>query len=277
VIVVLNACTDHSAAVVESFVGRLPVRAVTEARPGVSHARNAAVANARGDLIVWSDDDVRVRPDLIRIYEDAFRASPETAFFGGAIHLAFIGVPPAWLAATLPIFGGILAGLPLDGVADGAPVVRDALPLGANFAIRRSVQQRYSFDTRLGRIPARWLRSHEETKLLAQVLADGHVGRWLPSAAADHLVAPARQRAEYFRTFFIGDGILSGPFEGEGTTARHVARDTLRVLRTEIRYRIARISRPPEEWMHALRVAGEMRGRWIATYDRRSAEAFRRG
>jgi len=61
-IVVDNASKDETAQVVAEAGQKsknAEVRYVQETRPGVSHARNAAMNAARGELILFTDDDVR--------------------------------------------------------------------------------------------------------------------------------------------------------------------------------------------------------------------------
>jgi GT2 family glycosyltransferase len=58
VLVVDNGSTDGTREAV-----RPPARWVAEARPGVAHARNAGLAAARGDVILFLDDDTRP-PDV---------------------------------------------------------------------------------------------------------------------------------------------------------------------------------------------------------------------
>ena len=83
VIVIDNNCTDDTGATLHSFAGRLPLRAIFEPRPGQSHARNRAVAEATGDYLIWTDDDVLMRgyaasldaPPLVELddhYTDGF-------------------------------------------------------------------------------------------------------------------------------------------------------------------------------------------------------------
>ena len=40
---------------------------------------------ARGDLILWTDDDVLVDPAWLASYVRTAEANPQAAFFGGAI------------------------------------------------------------------------------------------------------------------------------------------------------------------------------------------------
>jgi glucosyl-dolichyl phosphate glucuronosyltransferase len=53
--------------------------------PPFSRARNRAVYAARGDYLVWTDDDVVVDPNWLAAYVAAFRRRPEAAVFGGPV------------------------------------------------------------------------------------------------------------------------------------------------------------------------------------------------
>ncbi len=66
-VVVDNGSTDDTAAVIASVIARHPeVRTVLAERPGLSTARNHGVAAAVSDVVLFTDDDVRVRPDWVR-------------------------------------------------------------------------------------------------------------------------------------------------------------------------------------------------------------------
>ena len=64
VIVVDNNSTDGTSARVHSYAARTGghVRYVFEGRQGLSVARNAGIGAARGEIIAFLDDDVRVHP-----------------------------------------------------------------------------------------------------------------------------------------------------------------------------------------------------------------------
>ena len=65
ILVVNNNCTDQTDQVIQAYQDRLPVRRAFEPRPGLSHARNRAIAEATGDYILWTDDDVTVSPNWL--------------------------------------------------------------------------------------------------------------------------------------------------------------------------------------------------------------------
>lgn len=53
-LVVNNNCTDATDDVIERHSTHLPIRRLFEVKQGHSHARNRAVAEATGELIVWT-------------------------------------------------------------------------------------------------------------------------------------------------------------------------------------------------------------------------------
>src|SRR5438270_654665 len=68
VLVVNNRCTDDTDRVISRFEATLPLRRLYQERPGKSNAANHAVAEAAGDLILWTDDDVLVDPGWVESY-----------------------------------------------------------------------------------------------------------------------------------------------------------------------------------------------------------------
>ncbi|MBK5187291.1 MAG: glycosyltransferase family 2 protein [Gemmatimonadaceae bacterium] len=203
VLVVDNASTDGTTDAVARFADSLPLRTVVEPRVGLSHARNAAIALARGDYLIWVDDDVLVEPGWLSAYHDAFCDWPDAAFFGGPIAPVFEGVPPAWLRDALPEVGNAYAALDL-GVAPIA-LSREVLPFGANMAIRAAEQRLHRFDPMLGR-RGDLLYAGEEWAVLVALLDAGATGRWVPGARVRHVIPVERQSVGYLRRYYAGNG-----------------------------------------------------------------------
>jgi GT2 family glycosyltransferase len=80
-----------------------------EPRSGLSNARNRAMAAARGEYIVWTDDDVVVGAGWLTAYAEAFRRWPDAVVFGGRIKPRY--EPPAarWVAESERALGGPFA------------------------------------------------------------------------------------------------------------------------------------------------------------------------
>src|SRR6185436_17449387 len=107
-IVVDNNCTDDTPQVVARFTDRLPVQRVVELRQGQSNARNRAMQVARGDLLVWTDDDVLVDEAWLSAYVAAAERWPLADFFGGLITPWFESDPPSWFQENARVLEGIM-------------------------------------------------------------------------------------------------------------------------------------------------------------------------
>lgn len=208
VMVVNNNCSDWTDAVIARHAARLPIRRLFESRPGLSNARNCASAAARGDLLLWTDDDVLVGRHWLEHYVKAAQRDPTSSFFGGPIEPWFEVRPPIWLTTMLSV-PGIAGVFALRELGDRAIRLDDQnlqdLPYGANFAVRTSIQRDYCYDPRLGRTKGAMI-SGEESSLLRRMIVDGHYGCWVPEARVRHFVPKERLNHAFLRSFFVGLG-----------------------------------------------------------------------
>jgi glycosyltransferase involved in cell wall biosynthesis len=255
VLVVDNGSDDDTARALASAATTLPLRAVTESTIGLSHARNAAIAHARGDYILWIDDDVIVDGQWLRAYHEAFLQWPEAAFFGGPIVPELEGTPPQWLLLALPHIDNAYAARDLGD----APVALtiDTLPFGANFVVRAPEQRRHPFDPELGRRGAS-LSAGEEWAVLQAVIADGGFGRWVPGALVRHVIPPARQRVRYLREYYEGNAMSLARTRSAGHEPLLFGRPRWawrEAIVHELAYRMTRVYAPANVWSLHLRRA----------------------
>ncbi len=188
IIVVDNNSTDHTREVVESFSG-LPVRYVFEDQQGLSHARNRALVEFRGDHLLFLDDDIRLAPNCVERYRNAIAAFAEFDFFGGRILPDWQGAAPHW-ASPLPLIDGLLVWLDLGESV--APFTSNENPFGASFAVsRRLINDVGAFTTRLGCVGTRRGRG-EETEWFARARKSRARGLYVGDAVCTHLVDPQR-------------------------------------------------------------------------------------
>jgi glucosyl-dolichyl phosphate glucuronosyltransferase len=201
VIVANNNSTDHTEDVLDKHVGRMPLVRLFVPQQGKSYALNKVVERLAGDLVLWTDDDVRVPENWIASYVDAAYRWPEAVFFGGHIIPRFLGAEPSWLRPAWPAISGVYSARELGN----EPFVLDRkrLPFGANMAARVTLQKRYRFDPELGR-RGELLLSGEETALMHRWLSDGHVGMWVPESRVEHMITPDRLELDHIRRFFFG-------------------------------------------------------------------------
>src|SRR5262249_32309027 len=157
---------------------------------GKSNAANRAVEAARGDLILWTDDDVLVDKEWLNAYAKAWRAFPQVSFFGGPIIPWFEMEPPTWLSRNLHLISACFA---MRDAFDEpfVPIGASPLPFGANMAIRRECFDECSFEVRLGPQGNTQIRG-EETALLKAWLDRGLEGLWVKEARVQHFIPKAR-------------------------------------------------------------------------------------
>lgn len=141
-IVVDNGSTDSTAQVVQDCaIVSLPVRYVYEAQAGVSRARNRGLAQASGEIIVFTDDDVRPPRDWVARLCAPILAGQADAV-GGGVRLA----PASQKEWMQPVHRLMLA-----STEDLAPGTSLPSMLGANMAFARRVLARVpGFDPNLG-------------------------------------------------------------------------------------------------------------------------------
>jgi glycosyltransferase involved in cell wall biosynthesis len=202
-LVVNNNCTDDTDAVLQRHANQLPLRPLLETKQGLSNARNCAVNAARGDLLIWTDDDVLVDPEWLAAYGKAVEAWPRATFFGGVVQPLFETAPPAWIRRHLDEIG-IAFAIRQRGDTD-RPLGAQEAPVGANFAIRTEVQRRYPYAPHLGRTGA-GLAGTEDTDLIRRLKADGHEGVWLASARVRHFIPADRMTLDYTWKWRRGHG-----------------------------------------------------------------------
>lgn len=255
-VVVVDNGPEPPPAQIREGLDHVPLRVVREPRPGLSHARNRAVREASGAFILWTDDDVYVDRNWIADYAAAFRRRPEASLFGGPIRAHFEAEPPRWLQRTLPRMGGVFALRDLGNEA--IQLTPERLPFGANYAIRTSVQRDFPYDVDLGRRGTGLGLGREETEVMTRILADGHIGWWVPGAGVRHRIGDDRFDVRYFRSYFVTEGEYiyrrDGP-DGPWFVPRLLAR----ILLAGTRY-MRRPLAGPERWMHDLMTASNAWG-----------------
>ncbi|HMP79206.1 MAG TPA: glycosyltransferase [Pirellulaceae bacterium] len=203
-IVVDNNSHDQTATLLSSFRDRLPLSVLVEFERGHAWARNRVISASRGELLLWTDDDVRVERNWLREYVRAARGEPDMSFWGGHIEPVFSNGRPRWIEENWPAVGGCFA---YRDMGDQPVEFNcDRLPYGANFAVRGDVQRKFLFDTQRGRAGHR-IVGGDEIELMRRLLAAGYRGRWLPTSWVWHVIPPERATERYIFRYFEGQGV----------------------------------------------------------------------
>lgn len=257
-VIVNNRSTDDTAEVIQSYQSSLPIQYVFEDQQGHCASRNAAIRQATGDYILWTDNDVQVDSGWLSAYADGFAEHPQAAFFGGRITPVFEAGIPNWIEATWekckPVFAARDLGDSQIALGNGV------YPYGANFAIRTDVQQAFQYDSRLGR-KASGMLGEDEISVLRKIDQAGHQGVWLPNASLKHIIPADRATTKYVANYFTGQGqtnILQDKIKKTAAVAKR------EYLRNRIAWRVKRWIREPDEWVSHLIRANLSRGEYQA-------------
>jgi glycosyltransferase involved in cell wall biosynthesis len=191
-LIIDNNCTDDTHEIVETFRESLPVRRVTESRQGLGHARNRAVTEAQGDVLLFTDDDVRIGAGWLAAYADAIHCFPDAGYFGGRILPDWGSKKPRWVGdEPLPLIDGLLVWF--DHGTETRPFeATEPPPFGASFAIRRQLSDKIGgFRVDLG-TGGTALGRGEETEFMMRARDFGVQGVYVGKALCFHAYDPSR-------------------------------------------------------------------------------------
>lgn len=191
VLVIDNNSRDHTRAVVQEFASAHPApRYIHEPRQGLDYARNRAIAEARGEVIVFGDDDILVQPDWLTqisvpLLADAAR---RIGAVGGEVIPVFPDGLPDWVREWHA---------PLAFRPDVGPVSPKQSPMGANLAFPKWVfEQLGLFHTALDRAAGNYF-SGGDSEMIRRVRAAGLEVWFAPGAAVQHQMPASRTTFRY--------------------------------------------------------------------------------
>jgi glucosyl-dolichyl phosphate glucuronosyltransferase len=203
VLVVDNNSSDRTREVTEGFSNRHPgrFRYLFEPQPGKSHALNAGIRQARGDILAFLDDDVTVEPTWLQNLTAAIY-NGEWAGAGGRIVPEWSRPVPRWLSPTAWYALGPLVQFDLGNVAGRL----SEPPFGTNMAFRKEMFEKYGdFLLELGPRPGSEIRN-EDSEFAGRLLAAGERLRYEPSAVVCHPVQDNRIEKTYFLAWWFHKG-----------------------------------------------------------------------
>lgn len=201
VAVVNNNCTDDTDAVLARHANRLPLRRLFEPTPGISHARNRAVAETDSEFILWIDDDAVPDPGWFAAHLAAFEQFDADLVIGKVEPLWEHGSPPPWFA---PEFRGLFA---LLDYGDTPRLVTDPAESGfnVNLGFRRSLVDSigvYRLDIGTGR-----QAGGEDQDLCRRAHEAGLRVAYEPRALVRHLIPASRCTKSFYRRYmWAGSG-----------------------------------------------------------------------
>lgn len=210
VIVVDNGSTDETAAVCAEarswFVNFVYDFAPM---PGLHVGRHRGLKLARGDILVYGDDDIRAAPTWLAAIREAFD-QPEVGLVGGKCLPDYEVPPPAWeqelwdtvLKGKLNIFYSLI------DLGDEGHMIPACYVFGCNFSIRKSLLLRAGGFHPDG-MPKNLLqyRGDGETAVSLAVEALGYRACYAPQAMIYHHVSAQRMTPGYITERAFQQGI----------------------------------------------------------------------
>ncbi|MCR2803271.1 glycosyltransferase [Paenibacillus soyae] len=205
VIVVDNRSTDNTRLVVQEVkrMTSIPILYVYEERLGLSVARNRAIREAKGDYILFLDDDAAASKNWIEGIVSVFESDPRIGCVGGKIDPAWEGAEPTWLLPENRTLYTIL-----DYSQEIVEMKKPAIPFGANVAFRKSVFDTLKpFREDLGRVGSNLLSS-EEAELIDRIRSRYTV-YYTPHAWVRHKIPRSRVSRKWLLRRIYWQGVSS--------------------------------------------------------------------
>ena len=204
IILVNNNSTDQTAAECQRFVqdyAAVSYHYFVETEQGLSFARNCGIKEAKGDWLVFLDDDAMVEKDYIANLQQDLKGYPHAQAFGGPIEPFFEGETPKWLS---PWTMGFVSAIDLG--REVVPFAANKYPIGANMGIsRRAIEQVGVFNISLGRVGNSLLGGEE--KDIFNRLHEKHLPiLYFPNIKVKHCIPPRRTTNEFIAKLGYGVG-----------------------------------------------------------------------
>ena len=209
-IVVDNASTDATAAVVRRFSEDRQLQYAYQPSLGLSRARNTGRKLARGRYIAYLDDDAIAMPGWMNAIPRAFAMAPRVAAAGGRVNPVWEAARPGWLSDNLAM------GLAVVNWSDEPRLLRDIgreWLVGANVAFDAELLDALGgFDAALGRSGQRLL-SGEEIVLQRRAIECGCACVYYPEMHVRHVISASRMHKGWFRRRYFWQGVSDAVME----------------------------------------------------------------
>lgn len=212
VLVINNGSTDDTQYVIDHYKCQLAnLRGIYAPEPGLHTGRHAGMHAAKGDILIFADDDIEALPTWLSSIDAAFK-DPQVAMVGGNNYPLFQQTPPDWLNRMWhrPNFRGYKSISSLSVIEFTQPprVMSPYQIWGCNFAIRKEIL-----------LQAGGFHPDGMPKELIRFRGDGetHVSRYVAErglkcifhagASVYHKVTSDRMTHAYFRQRGFNQGI----------------------------------------------------------------------
>lgn len=211
ILVVDNGSTDETHTIVKDYQSSSEnIRYFFDATPGLHVGRHVGLQEAKGDILVYADDDIEATPGWLAAIAECF-ADPEVALVGGNNLPKFAIPPPEWLLRLWlrPFLDG--HAIPALSILELPAGQREISPFhiwGCNFSIRKQVLlDAGGFHPDGMPLDLIRFRGDGETHVSNYVSNSGLKTLFDSRASVYHLVTAERMTKEYFCRRYFAQGI----------------------------------------------------------------------
>lgn len=212
ILIIDNGSTDKTKEVSEAAISACPdynIRYFYEPVPGLLSGRHRGALEAKGDILVFIDDDIQADPGWLMAIHEAFK-EPDVHLVGGKNLPNYEAEPPSWLKymwSPTPYGGKECGYLSLLDMGGDVKEIDPNYVWGLNFSIRKKTFFElggFSPDN----IPKNLQRfqGDGETGLTLKIKEKGYKAIYQPRALIYHAVPLERMTIPYFenRMFYQG-------------------------------------------------------------------------
>jgi glucosyl-dolichyl phosphate glucuronosyltransferase len=212
ILVIDNGSTDDTKKVSHQIIGETPdrdIRYIFEPEPGLLAGRHRGVLEAKGELLVFVDDDIEATPGWLQSIFETFK-SPLVQIAGGRNLPKFEVEPPAWLESFWDATraGGRFCGwLSLLDLGESEVEIDPTYVWGLNLAIRkRALHDLGGFHPDLIPQELQRFQGDGEIGLMMKARSRCYRAVYQPKATIYHIIPASRMTPEYFerRAFYQG-------------------------------------------------------------------------
>lgn len=212
-VIVDNNSSDQTRQVVESYSA--VAKYVFEGKTSFTMARKTGADNASGEILLYLDDDVLVKPGTLKNIVDVFTSYSDCGVIAGKIDAKFLENPPAWALDCQKSFNGwsLFNHETYPELIEGVQEVGSAA--GPMMAIRKTVYDlvggfppdTVGVETNKG--PKSFNKLYigpGDYGLCLKVRSAGFKILFSDAASVFHVIPPTRFTVEFWRSRMIGEG-----------------------------------------------------------------------
>ena len=205
VIVIDNGSSDATPDVLSKHAESLPIVSLVEPLPGKNRALNLGLQSARGELLVFTDDDIIPDRRWLSALHAASNRWPDVAVFGGPIIPTFPAGTPEWVADPSFSYAAQAFGRFDPQMKEG---YIEHTPYGANLAIRSHVFESLRYNESVGPAGGNYIQG-SELELLLRLKEQGERFVFVPAASVEHVITAEQVTLPWLfnRAFRYGRGM----------------------------------------------------------------------